>query len=47
MDGPRVKFKASVERLAAWELYVELNRGIEMEELGDDARARPAHCSMQ
>ncbi len=34
--GARVKFTASVERVAAWELYVELNTRIGTQELAED-----------
>lgn len=46
-DGARVKFTASVERVAAWELYVELNTRIATQELGDgDGLLREALSSL-
>lgn len=34
--GQQVKFKVNVERIAAWELYVELNTRIATQELGSE-----------
>ena len=35
-DGPRVKYQVSVERFAAWDLYVELNTRVATQSLDDD-----------
>jgi hypothetical protein len=45
--GARVKFKASVEQIAAWELYVELQTRISTQELGaEEGSLREALTSL-